>query len=137
MAEPITPDDETFVTAFEMGQIANQSFHHRDHLRLAWVQIRRLGLDSATDRVTSMIRHFAAHHGAADRYNDTMTRFWLRVVGLAIIRHPELRFAALMDAEPHLLDKTLPFRHWSQERIMATEARAHWVEPDLIPMPLR
>jgi hypothetical protein len=84
-----------------------------------------------------MIRHFAAHHGSADRYNHTMTRFWLQVVGLAIGRHPELRFAALMDSEPHLLDKTSPFRHWSRELITASDAKRRWIDPDLIPMPSR
>lgn len=134
---PITREDEAFVAAFEGGAIANQRFHHRDHLRLAWVQIQRHGLDRATESVTSMIRHFAAHHGSADRYNDTMTRFWLRVVGIATGRHPELRFDALMEAEPHLLEKTLPFRHWSRELIMANEAKQRWTEPDLLPIPSR
>ena len=50
---PVTPADEQFLAAFEAGQIANQNFHHRDHLRLAWIQVRRLGLDRASDAVES------------------------------------------------------------------------------------
>jgi hypothetical protein len=48
----VTPDDEEFLAAFEAGRIDNQSFHHRDHLRLAWVQIRRLGVERASESVT-------------------------------------------------------------------------------------
>src|SRR5438309_1539742 len=68
----VTPADEAFVAAFHAHQLSNQGFHHRDHLRLAWVQIRRLGLERASDDVTSGIRHFAAHHGSAERYKETL-----------------------------------------------------------------
>jgi hypothetical protein len=104
----VTPADQQFLAAFEAGQIPNQSFHHRDHLRLAWIQIRRLGLERASDAVAGAIRQFAAHHGHADRYHETLTRFWLRLVGLGINRHPLLAFDDLLAAEPHLLDKNLP-----------------------------
>ncbi|HEY4845156.1 MAG TPA: hypothetical protein VII89_05630 [Candidatus Dormibacteraeota bacterium] len=129
--KPVTPSDQQFLAAFEAGQISNQNFHHRDHLRLAWIQIRRLGLERASDTVAGAIRQFAAHHGHADRYHETMTRFWLCVVGLGINRHPALAFDDLLAAEPHLLDKNLPFRHWTRERMGSDEARRQWVEPDL------
>ena len=132
----VTAADEAFVAAFHAHQVSNQGFHHRDHLRLAWVQIRRLGLEQASEVVTKGIRHFATHHGSAERYNDTMTRFWLRVVNLGISRHPELTFDELLAAEPHLLDKSLPFRHWSRERMNRDDAKQHWAEPDLRPMPV-
>src|SRR5437763_14578593 len=84
----VTAADEAFVAAFHAHQLSNQGFHHRDHLRLAWVQIRRLGLEQASDVVTPATRQFAAHHGAIERYNDTTTRFWFRVVNLGSSRHP-------------------------------------------------
>jgi len=131
----VTAADEAFLAAFEAGKIANQDFHHRDHLRLAWIQIRRLGVERASDTVAGAIRRFAAHHGHADRYHETMTRFWVRVVGMGITRHPMLSFDALVLAEPHLLDKNLPFRHWSRERMGSDEARRQWTEPDIRLMP--
>jgi hypothetical protein len=81
---------------------------------LAWVQIRRLGLERASESVTLAIRQFAAHQGHADRYHDTLTRFWLRAVSLGIKRHPALAFSKLMGSD---------------------EARRQWVEPDLRLMP--
>jgi hypothetical protein len=131
----VTPEDEQFVAAFEVGQIANQSFHHRDHLRLAWIQIRPLGMERASESVAVAIQQFAAHHGQANRYHETMTRFWLRAVALGIDHHPDLPFEGLLAAESHLLDKNLPFLHWSQERMGSEEARRRWVEPDLRSMP--
>ena len=131
----VTAADEQFFAAFTAGQIANYDFHHRDHLRLAWIQIRRLGLPRASEAVTAAIQQFAARHGHGDRYHETMTRFWLRVVGMGITRHPTLAFDELLAAEPHLLDKNLPYGHWSRERMGSAEARQRWVEPDVRLMP--
>jgi len=64
-----------------------------------------------------------------------MTRFWVRVVGMGIDRYPALAFDDLLAAEAHLLDKSLPYRHWSRERIGSDDARREWVEPDLRLMP--
>jgi hypothetical protein len=135
LSSPVTPDDDAFVVAFSAGQIPNDGFRHRDHLRLAWVQIHRLGVDAALGAVTTGIRQFATHHGRADRYHDTMTRFWVRAMSLGINRHQHLTFDDLLAAEPHLLDKTLPGRHWSSTLMGRPEARTRWVEPDLHPMP--
>src|SRR5205814_9476859 len=63
----VTAADEQFLAAFTAGRIANQDFHHSDHLRLAWIQIRRLGVDQASEAVTAAIRQFATRHGHADR----------------------------------------------------------------------
>jgi len=131
----VAPEDDAFAAAFFAGRIANQNFHHRDHLRLAWVQIQRLGLVRASEMVTRGIREFATRHGSADRYNDTMTRFWLRVVGIGLSRHPDLTFDELLAAEPHLLDKSLPFEHWSRATMISDSAKREWVEPDLRPIP--
>ena len=131
----VTAADEQFLAAFEAGKIANQDFHHRDHLRLAWIQIRRLGVERASDTVAGAIRRFAAHHGHADRYHETMTCFWVRAVGMGVTRHPTLSFDDLVAAEPHLLDKNLPYRHWSRERMGSDEARRQWTEPDIRLMP--
>ena len=131
----VTAADDHFLAAFTAGEIANQDFHHRDHLRLAWIQIRRLGLRRALEAVTAAIRQFAAGHGHGDRYHETMTRFWLLVVDLGISGHPTLAFDELLAAEPHLLDKNLPYRHWSRERMGSEDARQRWVEPDVRLMP--
>ena len=131
----VTAADEQFLAAFEAGKIANRDFHHRDHLRLAWIQIRRLGVDRAAQAVAGAIRQFASSHGHADRYHETMTRFWVRAVGLGIDSHPTLAFENLLAAEPHLLDKNLPYRHWSRELMGSDEAKRQWIDPDLRLMP--
>lgn len=128
-------EDDEFVTAFKSGRIENRSFHHRDHLRLAWIQIHRLGLELGSDDVAGAIQQFATRNGHGQLYHETLTRFWLYAVGLAIGRHRELAFDDVLTAEPHLLDKNLPFKHWSRERMFSPAARTAWVDPDLRGLP--
>ncbi len=128
--------DDDFLRAFFSAELSNSSFHHGDHLRLAWLMVQRHGLVDAEVRVTAGIQNFAAANGHAARYHDTMTRFWVRLVAHAIASRPELQdFDAFLAAYPILLDPTLPFRHWRREAMFTPEARAEWREPDLLPLP--
>jgi hypothetical protein len=54
----MTPDDE-FLHAFFGLTLANSEFRHRDHLRLAWMAVRRHGPRAAEDVVVGGIRRFA------------------------------------------------------------------------------
>ena len=57
----------------------------------------------------------------------------LRPIDSVLILHPEKTLDALMRTP--LADATLPFRHYSAERLWSDEARAKFVEPDLRPLP--
>lgn len=128
--------DDEFLHAFETATLSNPQFHHRDHLRVTWLLLRRLGRDAGTTAVMSGIQHFAALHGHAPRYHGTMTRFWIWFVDHAMQVRPEIGgFNDFVDAFPMALDKTLPFRHWTRDTMMSPAARAAWIEPDLLPLP--
>ncbi len=128
--------DDEFVTAFLSGSLPPTQFHHRDHLRLAWVLVRLTGVEAAMKRITSGIRYFATQHGHAEKYHETMTRFWVLLVGHMVAAHPDIMtFDEFLAAFPMLLDKDLPYRHWRRETMFSPDARAHWVEPDILALP--
>lgn len=128
--------DDEFVTAFLSGAIASASFHHRDHLRLAWCLVRQSGVEAASRTIADSIRAFATRHGQAEKYHETLTRFWVRLVHHAIAARPEVAtFHQFLAAFPLLLEKDLPYRHWSRAVMQSQEARARWVEPDLRVLP--
>jgi hypothetical protein len=129
--------DDEFLQAFSEGRLANHEFRHRDHLRLAWLQVSRLGPEGARDAVAEGIRRFAALHGVPQKYHETMTQFWVRIVGHMVATRPEIdRFDRFLEAFPQLLGKDLPFRHWERDTLMSPPARAAWVEPDVQPLPV-
>lgn len=128
--------DDEFITAFLSGTLAESQFHHRDHLRLTWLLLRRHGRERGGQILADGIRQFAAAHGQTTRYHETMTHFWLWLVDHIRKSRPQLdSFEEFLKAYPPALDKNLPFRHWSKETMMSPAARAAWVEPDLLPLP--
>ena len=128
------PSDEDFLRAIFGLTLANSEFRHRDHLRLAWLAVRRHGDGAAEEVVTAGIRRFAQHNSHGPLYHDTMTRFWLRLVGHAVSARPEIvDFDEFLAAFPLLLDKSAPLRHWSREAMFGPEARAAWQDPTWLP----
>lgn len=134
---PDTTPDDVFARAFLADQLPPERFHHRDHLRLAWWLIRERGVAEATRAVTEGIRRFATRHGHAAKYHETLTQFWVRIVAHVMAAHPDVTaFDGLLAAFPRLLDKDLPLCHWRGETLWSPEARACWVEPDLLALPV-
>ena len=129
-------DDDAFVFAFETGTLPNAACHHREHLRLTWLYLRRDGPELGAAHVSDGIRRFAAAHGAADRFHVTLTRFWTGLVQHLLEAFPTIaRFDDLLAAWPLILDKTIMYRHYSPARLASPEARRGWLEPDLVPLP--
>jgi len=129
-------DDSAFIDAFETGTLPNSAFHHRDHVRLAWLYLRRDGPETGAREVVDGIRQFAAAHGAADRFHETLTRFWVHLVQHLVEVFPAVdRFDALLAIYPRLADKTLVYRHYRPETLASQAARVGWMVPDLLPLP--
>jgi hypothetical protein len=129
-------DDHEFLAAFESGTLPNAAFHHRDHLRLSFLYLRRDGVELGSRHVIDGIRHFAAAHGAVDRFHLTLTHFWVALVRHLIEAFPSIdRFDDLLAAFPLALDKTIVNRHYSGALLWSAVARSGFVEPDLRPLP--
>src|SRR5438309_11729327 len=99
---PSMTDDE-FMRAFESCTLPQEMFHHRDHVRLAWLYLARFGRDQAEVRIAQSIRRYAASHGKARKYHHTMTLAWLKLVEGAANRVPAVGFEGLLAACPDLL----------------------------------
>lgn len=128
--------DDDFLKAFVNCTLPNDQFHHRDHLRLVWLLVRRLGLEKAGVETATGIRRFAASNGHTDKYHETMTQFWVCIVDHTRQERPDIDdFDDYLAAFPQLTDKHLPLRHWRRETIFSPAARAIWIEPDLRPLP--
>ena len=128
-------DDTEFLRTFIAGWPAGERFGHREHLRIAWLVIDRHGAEPAAEIVGQRLKGMAIAAGVAPLYNETMTRFWIRL--LAHVR--EATGVGSIDEAiarvPMLLDKNLAQRHWSRTVMFGPTARAAWVEPDLVPLP--
>jgi len=129
-------NDQDFLHVFETGTLPNDAFRHPDHIRMAWLYLRRDGWEVGSRNIRDGLRRFAAHHGHAAMYHETITLFWAHLVNHAITIAPEIdNFDAYIERFAHLLDKSLMLRHYSRDMLHSDAARAAWVEPDLLPFP--
>jgi hypothetical protein len=127
-------NDSEFLQHFEMAHLP--AFPHREHIRMAWLYLRRDGWEQGYQAIQKGLRHFAAAHGQSQKYHESITRFWALLVYHGIQTKPEISsFDDFVSAFPFLLDKQSMSKHYSPERLFSAEARADWLEPDLIPMP--
>jgi hypothetical protein len=124
--------DEAFARAFEEGSITPAQFDHVAHVRLAWVYLREAeSMDAALSRMRAAIRRFAAAAGVPQKYHETITVLWMRLLAGARDAGASGELSDVLRDHPALADKDLPLEYYSRERLFGDEARAAWVEPDI------
>jgi hypothetical protein len=127
-------NDQEFLTAFEQHTLSE--FPHKSHIRMAWLYLRSDGWEAGQERIQRGIQNFAAALGATNKYHQTITLFWARLVQHAIDDKPEIDgFDTFIEHYPFLLNKNAISAHYSTSLVQSEAARRHWIEPDLLPMP--
>ena len=124
-------NDIEFVEALETCRLPEDHFHHRDHIRLAWIYVQRYG-EEAPARISQSIRRYAAHLGKADRYHETITMAWLALVRDA--SQGAGSFDDVIARAPHLLDKAYLSNFYSPDVLESQGAKTAFVEPNLHPL---
>ena len=122
--------DEEFLQAFEDCTL--EEFHHKDHIRMAWIYLRKFGYAEGSAKVKEGIKNFAAAKGATTLYHETITQFWIRLVQHVIDKHPTEVFEEFFASFPPLQDPKSIYRHYTKEFLMSDESRTEWHDPDLI-----
>jgi hypothetical protein len=118
--------DAEFLGAFDDTIL--EPFHHRDHLRVTFLYLRQFGEQGTRQRLGPAILRYAAARNGAEKYHETITQAWIRLVASASAQVGD--FEAMLAANPQLLDKNLVDRYYSRELLQSTEARRRWMEPD-------
>jgi len=129
-------NDVELTRALERGEIANENFRHASHLHVAWVYLSdTTSVDQASARMRDTLRRFAASVGKPEKYHETITLFWVRLLALAREASGET-LEKLVATNPQLLEKNFPLAYYSCERLFSDKARTMWLEPDLKPISL-
>ncbi|MDQ3169340.1 MAG: hypothetical protein M3Q55_04250 [Acidobacteriota bacterium] len=135
----ISDDDRAFLGSFETCTIAPSTFHHREHVRLAYLYLCNGGVRDAHRRLRASLLAFLAHNGVdAATYHETITRAWILAVDHFMEpAEPAASFDAFIAANPRLLDTNIMLTHYTKARLFSDDARAAFIEPDLDPIPRR
>ena len=125
-------DDPAFVAAFRDTSLPPSAFHHRDHVRMAWLYLRECGPVDAPARFAVDLQRFAVAKGVPGLYHATVTGAYMALISERIVTTPTAvwdDFAAahpdLFTWKPGVLD-----RYYSSERLWSPLARAQFLLPD-------
>jgi len=112
-----------------------ERFGHREQLHLTWLAIRHHGVPKGIDLVSEGIQRTARYQGVPQKYNTTVSRAWVELVGYHAAERGEDDFGNFATHHAALLDKRLLTRFYHPATLASQQARTGWVEPDLNPFP--
>ena len=72
--------NQEIIRQFESGELPPESFHHADHVRLAFAYLREYPPLTALDKFCSALKQFAARLGKSEKYNETITYAYLFLI---------------------------------------------------------
>jgi hypothetical protein len=102
--------DSDIVRAFEELTLPAESFHHREHVLVAWTYLREFSFGEAGARFARNLRAFARANGAEGKYHETITWAYLALVNERLhsangARAAGTSFSAFVAENPDLLDR--------------------------------
>jgi len=132
--------DKELLAAFENCSWPLENWHHREHIKIAYLYLCEHPLDVAITKMCRGIRAYNAAqkvHEAIDAgYHETTTQAWMQLVHCTLSEFgPKENADAFVDEHTHLLAKRALRFFYSRNRIMSAEAKKTFIEPDLAPLP--
>jgi hypothetical protein len=126
-------NDEDFIEQFETCALPAEAFHHQDHVRLAWLYLRRYPLIDALVRFSEGLKRFAIANGKANLYHETITLAYVFLIQERLKRCGiEQSWQAFAEANADLLDwqNRIQKTYYSEETLRSDFARTVFVLPD-------
>ena len=124
---------DDLIRRFEDGTLPPSEFHHRDHVRLAWLYLEGEPPLTALTRFTEGLKRFASRNGKADLYHETITWAYLLLIHERRARAGagesweefEARNPDLLTWKPSVLS-----RYYREETLASELAKRVFVLPD-------
>jgi hypothetical protein len=123
--------DQVFMARFVEGTLDTHHFRHRDHVRMAWLYVRRWPFAEAVARFNADLQRFAIAKGAPNLYHATITWAYLLLVQERAQDGPE-QWDAFADAHPDLLawKPSILDRYYHETTLWSERARRTVLMPD-------
>jgi hypothetical protein len=124
--------DEELIERFENASISPECFHHPEHVRVAFLYLRRYPLIDALQRFSTGLKRLAAALGKADRYHETITWAYMFLVNERMSGAHQERWSDFAAAHPDLLSwkESILKRYYSDETLATEKAKRQFVLPD-------
>jgi hypothetical protein len=124
---------EDLIRQFECGETRPESFHHADHVRLAFEYLSRYDVLEALARFSNALKCFAAAQGKPTLYHETITWTYLFLIRERLARAGRVQswdeFAA-SNPDLFIWKGGVLSRFYRQETLHSELARHTFVLPD-------
>jgi hypothetical protein len=78
--------NQEFIDRFEAGMVPGESFHHADHVRLAFAYLSEFPPLQALEKFCSALKRFATSHGKPQLYHETITHAYCFLIRERMMR---------------------------------------------------
>ena len=126
-------NDSEWMQAFERCTLPKDSFHHADHVRMAFLYLQKYAPLEALRRFSSALARFAAAHGKPNLYHETITWAFLLLIRERIARsNSQQTWAEFSAANADLLrwDDNILKKYYRPETLTSALAKSVFLFPD-------
>jgi hypothetical protein len=132
--------DAEFLAQFESKAWPKENWHHRQHIKVAYLYLRRYPFEQAQARIRERIKAYNAskqvHESLTSGYHDTMTQAWMHLVYYTLCEYgPAENADVFFDQNPQLWGKKALRFYYTKENYVTERAKAQFVPPDVTPFP--
>jgi hypothetical protein len=124
--------NDELIHRFESDVIPGDSFHHADHVRLAFAYLSRYPVVQALEKFSSALKRFAAARGKTQLYNETITCAYFFLIHERMIRCPYAKWDefSLQNADLLIWKDGILSRYYREDTLRSDLARSVFVLPD-------
>jgi hypothetical protein len=132
MNSTISMSNEELIGCFENDTLSRDSFHHADHVRLAFAYLCEFPVLEALEKFASALKRVAASRGKTELYNETITfaYFFLIRERMAFCESAEWEDFACRNPDLFIWKDGILSRYYREETQKSELARRVFVLPD-------
>jgi len=121
-----------FIQRFEADTIPENSFHHTDHVQLAFAYLSEFPPLEALQKFSAALRRFATARGKSQLYHETITHAYFFLIRERMARCAPVTWEEFALNNPDLLiwKGGILSRYYSDVTLKSDLARAVFVFPD-------
>ena len=129
---PHSESNKELIRRFEADLVPEDSFHHADHVRLAFAYLSEYPALQALERFCAALNGFAAARGKADRYHETITHAYFFLIRERMTRSAAADWDefARDNSDLFLWKNGILTRYYHQATLQSELARSIFLLPD-------
>jgi hypothetical protein len=125
-------NNEDIIRHFESGDVPAESFHHADHVRLAFAYLSLYAPLAALEKFATALKFYAAILGKSQLYHETITHAYFFLIRERMVREDASDWDEFAANNPDLLvwEGGVLGRYYRESTLQSELARRVFLFPD-------